>query len=83
MGYDRGDKFPFQFSEPNGIPETPRTSQHYHIEGINYMKGNRNIVFSVLDIRVEMYFPNPCVLPDLERRLYYNCCVLNFNYLYS
>ena len=29
-----------------GLPETPRTSQHYHIEGINYVKGNGNLVFS-------------------------------------
>ena len=30
-----------------GPPETPRTSQHYHIEGIHHVKGNGNIVFSV------------------------------------
>ena len=30
-----------------GPLETPRTSQHYHIEGIDYVKGNGNIVFSV------------------------------------
>ena len=30
-----------------GPPENPRTSQHYHIEGINYVKGNGSIVFSV------------------------------------
>ena len=28
-----------------GPPETPRTSQHYHIEGINYLKGNGNTSF--------------------------------------
>ena len=27
-----------------GPPETPLTSQHYHIEGINYVKENGNIV---------------------------------------
>ena len=30
-----------------GPTETPRTSEHNHIEGINYVKGNGNIVFSV------------------------------------
>ena len=30
-------------------PETPHTSQHYHIDGINYVKGNGNIVFPVPD----------------------------------
>ena len=33
-----------------GPPETPRTSQHYHIEGINNMRANVNIVFSVLEL---------------------------------
>ena len=30
-----------------GPPETPRTSQHYLIEGINYVRGNVSVFFSV------------------------------------
>ena len=33
-----------------GPPESPRTSQHYHIEGIDYVKGNGNIVFSAYKV---------------------------------
>ena len=48
MGYDRGDRFPFD-SEPNGIPfgsKNRRANCHYDHIPFN-VKGNGNIVFSV------------------------------------
>ena len=37
----------YQGGPIEGPPETPRTSQHYHIEGINYVKENGNKYLSV------------------------------------
>ena len=42
-----------------GPPETPRTSQHYHIEGINYVKGNGNSFLSVIAAHKPRY-RTPC-----------------------
>ena len=56
MGYDRGDSFSLNF-EPNGIHLVQNRKENFHHDHIPFnVKGNGNIVFSVHNKFLSVYW---------------------------